>query len=48
MNIKKIILTQLRKELLLRDKIKSYICKRYTLKIYELGFKSGFNFKRKK
>lgn len=48
MNIRKIILTQLRKDLSWGDKIKLYIFKRYTLKIYEIGFKNGFNFKRKK
>jgi hypothetical protein len=48
MNIRKIILQQLRKELSEKDKLKSYILKNYTLKIYEIGFKKGFNLKRKK
>lgn len=48
MNIRKIILQQLRKKLFGKDKLKSYILKNYTLKIYEMGFKSGFNLRRKK
>lgn len=48
MNIRKIILSQLKKELSFGNKIKLYILKKYTFKIYEIGFKNGFSFKRKK
>jgi hypothetical protein len=47
MNIRRIVLLNIRKELCWEDKIKSYIFKKYTLKIYENGFKKGFNLRRK-
>lgn len=47
MNIKKIILFNLRKKLDFKDKVLSYIFKNYTFKIYEIGFKNGFNLRKK-
>lgn len=43
MNIKKKILLKIKKELILKDRIIMLILKKYTLKIYNMGFRDGFN-----
>lgn len=43
MNIKKAILVEIRKELNLKEKLISHIIKKYTFKIYKIGFDVGFN-----
>lgn len=40
------ILLNLRKELKLKDKIILWIMKRYTYKIYRIGFNDGYYFKK--
>lgn len=47
LNIKKIILKQIIKEIPIKDKIKVYILKTYTFRIYKMGYKNGFNLRRK-
>lgn len=42
--IEKQILKELNKEIKVKDKIILLILKKYSLKIYEKGFKDGFNF----
>lgn len=44
--IEKQILKELNREIKFKDKIIMLVFKKYTLKIYEKGFKDGFNFKR--
>ena len=44
MNIKKIILFNLRRKLNLKDKILSYFFRKYTLNIYKIGYDDGYNF----
>lgn len=43
MSIENAILVELRKELKLKDRILSYILKKYTFKVYKIGFDTGFN-----
>lgn len=45
MNIKKIILFNLRRKLNLKDKILSYFFRKYTLNIYKIEYDDGYNFK---
>ena len=45
MNKRKIILSELSEQLCLGDKIILCVFKRYTYKIYRIGYYRGFNFK---
>lgn len=44
MNIRKNILIHIKKEISLKDRIIFYLFRRYTLKIYKIGFDDGFNY----
>lgn len=44
MNIKKNILAHIKKEISFKDIIIFYLFKKYTFKIYKIGFKDGFNY----
>ena len=44
MNIKYAILSQIRKNLRMKDLIISMILKEYTFRIYKLGYDQGFNY----
>lgn len=44
----KVILFQINKRLDVKNKIISYLLKKYTYKIYKIGYDDGFNWNNKK
>lgn len=45
MDIKKIILFKIRERINLKEKMIAYFFRRYTFKIYKMGYNDGYNFK---